>query len=210
MTIDTAPGLQAATFPYGRLSVAPGQTISSSWGNTTFDQTMEVFASASDRANQWPSPNEGAQSWLMDSHTPWIFRSGAWHGLPVGYLGSGLGPASQTDVGATATTVASVAAALVVGRRYRVSAQALASQQTAVGTPNITLSSAGGSLPGGSTIRLATTVSASIGQAVTGAAVWTFTATLASDTFNVQGVTTAGVLRFGANATQMTVEDIGG
>ena len=207
---DTAPGLQASTFPYGRLSVAAGQTISSAWGNTTFDQSMQVFASAADRANQWPAPNEGAQSYLMDSHTPWIYRSGAWHGIPVGYLGATLGPASQTDVSAAATTVVSVGpVALVVGRRYRVSAQSLASQQTAVGTCTISMASTGGSLPGGSTIRLATVVSAGGGQAVTGSAVWTFTASLASDTFIVQGNTSAGVLRFGASATQLTVEDIG-
>ena len=70
-------GVIRAAAPNGRLIVAPGQTIASAWGNTTYDQTVQTYANAADRTNQWPAPNEGAVSWLMDSHSPWIYRGGA-------------------------------------------------------------------------------------------------------------------------------------
>ena len=208
MTFTDTPGLQASTFPYGRLSVAAGQTISSAWGNTTFDQSMQVFASVADRANQWPAPNEGAQSYLMDSHTPWIFRSGAWHGLPMGYVGSVVGPATQTDCGATATTVMSVPIAVVAGRRYRVSAQALASQQTATGNPVANIADTGGYVPG--TVRVFFAIGLTGGTAITGSAVYSLLATsTATVTFSLTGNSSAGVCRFGASQSQLTVEDIG-
>lgn len=204
---DLAPGLQASTFPYGRLTVAAGQTISSSWGNTTFDQTMQAFASASDRTNQWPSPNEGAQSWLLDSHTPWIYRAGAWHGLPLGYLGSVVGPATQTDCGATATTVLSVPVAVTAGRRYRVSAQTLASQQTATGNPVANLVDSAGYIVA---VRVFFAIGLAVGNAITGSAVVSLAATTtATVTFSVTASSSAGVIRFGASQSQLTVEDIG-
>ena len=80
-----------ATAP-GRLVVVSGQTIASAWGNTTYDQTTQVFATAADRSNQWPAPNDGAMSYLADTGTPWQYRAGAWHGIPLGYMASGYGP----------------------------------------------------------------------------------------------------------------------
>jgi hypothetical protein len=50
----------------GRLVVAPGQTISSAWGNALWDQSVNQFENAADRANQWPAPQGGALSYRAD------------------------------------------------------------------------------------------------------------------------------------------------
>ena len=50
----------------GRRTVAPGQTIASDWGNTAWDQTVQSFSSAADRATQFASPKAGATTWLDD------------------------------------------------------------------------------------------------------------------------------------------------
>lgn len=128
---DPRDGSLRAAAPNGRLTVAVGQTIESAWGNTTYDQTMQTFASSADRTNQWPAPNEGSLSYLVDSHTPWIFRNGAWHGLPLGYLA-----ATQASEAATARTANSFATssnfcpatvAVASGRQYRIEASCWAS-----------------------------------------------------------------------------------
>jgi hypothetical protein len=62
----------------GRLSVNPGDTIASVWGNTTFDQTMEVFDTAAARDTQWPTPKDGAQAYTLDTQSPWLRQSGIW------------------------------------------------------------------------------------------------------------------------------------
>jgi hypothetical protein len=65
----------------GRLTVNPGDKVASTWGNTTFDQTMEVFASASQRDAQWPTPHDGAVCYTIDVQLPWVRRAGAWQVL---------------------------------------------------------------------------------------------------------------------------------
>lgn len=62
----------------GRLTVAPGQTIASAWGNTVADQSIVCFANAGDRDNQWPIPHEGSVCFLDDSKLIYAFRSGGW------------------------------------------------------------------------------------------------------------------------------------
>jgi hypothetical protein len=73
MTDTVAP--RAAT---GRLTVNPGDTVLSTWGNTTYDQTMEVFDTASQRDSQWPTPHDGALAYTLDTQTAWLRRSGTW------------------------------------------------------------------------------------------------------------------------------------
>lgn len=212
---DQAPALQA-TFPYGRLTVAAGQTISSAWGNTTFDQTMEVFASASDRTNQWPSPNEGAQSWLMDSHTPWVYRAGAWHGIPMGYVASGTGPATVVNVGSTVTTVVTITFPVVAGRRYRVSSNSNAAQATTTGNVRVLLAYAasGGAAitadPTGTAVYLVVQNSAPVGVGVVGSAMQLVTCTTSGTlTANLNASTTAGTYNYTANSASIFAEDIG-
>jgi hypothetical protein len=65
----------------GRLTVNPGDTIVSTWGNTTFDQTMEVFDTAAARDSQWATPHDGALAYTLDTQTAWLRRSGAWIAL---------------------------------------------------------------------------------------------------------------------------------
>ena len=71
---EVTPGQQAA----GRLIVAPGDTVASVWGNTTYDQTMQVFLNPLDRDTQWPSPHDGATCYTVDTGTAWIRKSGVW------------------------------------------------------------------------------------------------------------------------------------
>ena len=122
---------QAAT---GRLIVNPGDTILSAWGNTTFDQTVECFASAADRDAQWPTPQDGAVAYLADSGTVWLRRLGIWKSFPLGYLTSATGPANQIDAGATWVTIVTVSFPVTAGRRYRVAGYANGTQQTAAGS----------------------------------------------------------------------------
>ena len=69
------PDLRAST---GRLQVNPGDIIASVWGNTTYDQTVEVFDTAAARDSQWPTPKDGAVSYTVDTGTLWVRRAGAW------------------------------------------------------------------------------------------------------------------------------------
>ena len=94
----------------GRLVVAPGQTITSAWGNTTHDQTVLVFANAADRDNQWTAPHEGALCYLLDQHRQYQYSGTAWvaSGLraaryKVQRTANGLG-AVWIDVGQPANT----------------------------------------------------------------------------------------------------------
>lgn len=195
--------------PVGRVQVAPGQTISSaSWGNPVWDQSINCFASAADRDSQWLSPHVGAECYTLDTDSPWVYRTGGWKGRAKGWMASAVGPATQTDTGSTATAVISVPVTLVQGRRYRVSVQTLASQQTAAGTPVATISDTGGYVPG--TVRVFFAVGLAVGVAITGSAVYTLLATATTSiTFSLMGSSSAGVCRFGASSSQLTVEDIG-
>jgi hypothetical protein len=62
----------------GRLTVNPGDSIASVWGNTTYDQTMEVFDTPAQRDAQWPTPHDGALAYTVDLQLAWIRRAGAW------------------------------------------------------------------------------------------------------------------------------------
>jgi hypothetical protein len=83
----------------GRLTVNPGDSIASTWGNTTYDQTMEVFDTAAQRDAQWPTPHDGALAYTLDTQQAWIRRAGAWlslSGTPAP-LASGAALATVTD-----------------------------------------------------------------------------------------------------------------
>jgi hypothetical protein len=69
----------------GRLSVNPGDEIQSVWGNTTFDQTMQCYASAADRDAQWAAPHDGALAYTVDTGTGWLRKAGAWVGFTSRY-----------------------------------------------------------------------------------------------------------------------------
>ena len=192
----------------GRVQVSPGQTISSaSWGNPIWDQSINVFADAPSRDSQWPTPHEGSECHTLDTGSPWVYRSGAWHGRPRGYVASGLGPASQTDTSG-GTVVLSVAASLVAGRRYLVTGQTLASQVSATGNPSCVLADSAGLI--NAPVRLFTQVGAVANGALSGSAAFAIlAAATASVTFTLTGSSTAGACRFGANQSQIAIVDIG-
>jgi hypothetical protein len=65
----------------GRLIVNPGDTIASLWGNTTYDQTAQCYASTTDRDTQWPTPHDGALAYTVDTQAMWLRRQGSWQPL---------------------------------------------------------------------------------------------------------------------------------
>jgi hypothetical protein len=69
------------TYATGRLVVNPGDEIQSVWGNTTYDQTMQVFTSTADRDAQWTAPHDGALAYTLDTQTAWVRRAGVWGAL---------------------------------------------------------------------------------------------------------------------------------
>ena len=70
----------------GHVVVGPGQTIASDWGNTVWNQSVQTFASAADRTNQWPNPTEGSLSWLDDVDALQIYRAGVWGSVARSWL----------------------------------------------------------------------------------------------------------------------------
>ena len=62
----------------GRVTVDPGDTIASPWGNAVWDQSVQVFNSGTDLTAQWPSPHDGSMVFLLDSATYWTYRAGLW------------------------------------------------------------------------------------------------------------------------------------
>jgi hypothetical protein len=78
-------GRPRASSPVGRLTVAPGQTIGSAWGNTVFDQSIMTFANAADRDNQYPAPNAGAICYTYDTRTLWQYDGTTWLTMRVNY-----------------------------------------------------------------------------------------------------------------------------
>jgi len=81
----------------GRVTVSPYQDILSSWGNTVFDQTVNQFASVTDRDSQWTSPPNGAVCYTAGEAQLWVRKAGAWAALsPPAPLTTG-GPTVWTD-----------------------------------------------------------------------------------------------------------------
>jgi hypothetical protein len=62
----------------GRITVKAGDVVASTWGNTTFDQTVECFDSTSGRDTQWPTPHDGATCYTVDTGTLWLRQAGVW------------------------------------------------------------------------------------------------------------------------------------
>jgi hypothetical protein len=66
----------------GRISVAPGQVISSAgWGNIVWDQSVQCFASMADVANQYPAPHVGSVVFTEDTASLWVYIGNAWQPL---------------------------------------------------------------------------------------------------------------------------------
>ena len=196
------PDLRAST---GRLQVNPGDIIASVWGNTTYDQTVQAYDTTAARDSQWPTPKDGAVAYSADTIGAWLRRAGAWKGLPLGVIASTTGPASQTDCGATAVTLASLSWPCVAGRRYRTTSYATAAQQTTAGISRANLQDGLG-------ISAYLFYSSNLAPAAIIAGT-SFTSAVASTTATVTttvvGVTSAGTLRFGANIVTILVEDLG-
>jgi hypothetical protein len=62
----------------GRVHVNPGDTILDTWGNMVFDQSVNIFASTTDRDTQWPAPPDGALCYTQASAILWARTAGNW------------------------------------------------------------------------------------------------------------------------------------
>ena len=124
-------GLLATT---GRLVVNPGDVIASTWGNTTYDQTVQAYTSAADRDSQWPTPKDGAAAYTADTGTLWVRRAGAWvsvSGTPAPVASGGL--VTYTD----GTGEVWVAKPAVNGGAYRKARDVLAARYFRSGAWNL-------------------------------------------------------------------------
>lgn len=70
----------------GRVTVAPGQTVASSWGNTVFDQSVMCFASSAQRDAQYPpgSRHPGAVTYQEDTKQLTLWDGTQWRTVPAG------------------------------------------------------------------------------------------------------------------------------
>lgn len=58
--------------------------IASSWGNEIRNRTIQRFASVAERTSQWPSPPEGALSYVDDSDRLFVYTGSAWRYIAGG------------------------------------------------------------------------------------------------------------------------------
>jgi hypothetical protein len=127
---------------------------------------------------------------------------------PRGYTGSAIGPATQINIGGTATNVVSLTASVVAGRRYRLSLFAFGQQLTAQGTSWFTLATANNidSIQG----RFAQLFNLPINAYLVGSAVFMYSpAASGSQTWTIQGLAAAGTLQVNANNCVIILEDMG-
>lgn len=193
----------------GRLVVHPGDTIASVWGNTTYDQTVQQYASVADRNTQWPTPADGSVSYTTDTGTLWVRRSGAWKALPLGWVAQIVGPAALVNV-AQNTTIMALTAPVQAGRRYRLTAFAAGSQQTAASTntyfnlagPNDNVQGRFFQMPGPSGVA--------VGGYTAATGVWPYSPSASGNqTWTLSGFTSAGTISVAANQCHILLEDIG-
>ena len=196
-----------AAAPTGRVQVSPGQTISSaSWGNPVWDQSINCFATTADRDTQWPTPHEGSECYTVDTGSPWVYRSGAWHGRPRGFLAYGAGPVSMVNFVAMSTVI-TASVPVVQGRRYRISGNIVMNLQTASGSMRAQLIDD----QGGQQWIIVGANNTVVGQTLSGSGTLFYTPTTTKTVpFQLQAqCTPAGQAQIQANGGNILVEDIG-
>ena len=206
---ESPPRVGALAATPGRLTVAPGQPIASSWGNTTYDQTCQCYANAGDRDNQWPAPNDGALCYLADSKTVWRRVNGVWRGVPMG-LQAYNGTHNAADIVNVTAVVVTQPFALVGGRKYLIEAYATGTIISAASTSCYwQLDDLASSIQPARYTQNGSPVGGAVGNSLT--AVATPAANLAA-TFRVVGYSAGATtgMRLVANTCHMSVTDIGG
>lgn len=83
-------------------NVVANTPILSGWGNEIRDRTVQNFTSATQRSSQWPSPPDGAVSWLADINALQVYDGTTW--LPAGPI-SGTWSPIWRGPGSNATAV---------------------------------------------------------------------------------------------------------
>jgi hypothetical protein len=118
--------------PVGHVTVSPGQTISSaSWGNPVWNQSVNCFASVTDRDAQWATPPDGAVCYTVDAAALWIRKAGVWRGLPSGTLAQ---VSTTTNSASTSTNVDWITAPPITAdgtRRVKITFNTLGNTSTA-------------------------------------------------------------------------------
>jgi hypothetical protein len=124
----------------GRVQVSPGQTISSaSWGNPVWDQSVNCFASPTDRDSQWPSPHDGSVCYTADLGFLWVRRAGVWRGLPTGVLAQASSVANSPSTTTNVTWFSAPAVSTDGVRRLKISYTAFLNAGTANDVVNVRL-----------------------------------------------------------------------
>jgi len=72
-------------------NVVAGDKITSAWGNEIRNRTVQVFATAAERASQWPAPPKGAHSFLSDTGMLYEYSGSAWGGMATDTIWLGAG-----------------------------------------------------------------------------------------------------------------------
>ena len=91
-------------------NVVDGNVILAAWGNETRDRACQVFASPSERDQQWPDAPDGALCVTLDTGTYWRRQSGGW----VTGLNGALLTAGDANSGQIATPAAGLLDSLIV------------------------------------------------------------------------------------------------
>jgi hypothetical protein len=59
-------------------NVVANTPILSTWGNELRDRSVQVFATVAERSAQWPTPPNGAVSWITATLTLHVFNGAVW------------------------------------------------------------------------------------------------------------------------------------
>jgi hypothetical protein len=87
----------------GRKTVVVGQVLDPDlWGNPLWDQSVQTFASAADRATQFPNPKMGAVSYLEDVKRLEVYHGAS--GVPMGWTPIDYRTHAELSGNATAAT----------------------------------------------------------------------------------------------------------
>jgi hypothetical protein len=114
----------------GRNQVVNLSVIDQAWGNAIADRTIQSYASAADRDQQWAAPRNGSIAYTVDTDEFWVRRGAAWSRLPAGYVGGARGPAAITNATSAWTTLIQYNWPVKINRHYLVIGYANGAQQT--------------------------------------------------------------------------------
>lgn len=129
--------------------------------------------------------------------------------MPLGWIAQTVGPASAVNV-AQNTTIITLAAPVVAGRRYRLSAFAAGSQQTTASTNTYFNLGGPNDNPQGRFYQMPGPSGVAVGGYTAATGVWPYTpSSSATQTWTLSGFCSAGTISVAVNQCHILLEDIG-